>query len=109
MELIIWGFESHSIGLQGLGAASRLSDIARNLSDYQWSRRWWIHWSDCSSYDKSCLGLQLQLQNLLLLKHLYEWRTTTSVSGNDRFRDGAFPPTFFGAVAAEMLLRFRPP
>ena len=38
-----------------------------------------------------------------------EWCTTTSVSGNDRFQDGAFPPAFFGAVAAEMVLRFRPP
>ena len=38
-----------------------------------------------------------------------EWCTTTSVSGNDHFWDGTFPPAFFGAVAAEMVLRFRSP
>ena len=35
-----------------------------------------------------------------------EWCTIASVSGNDRFRNGALTLAFFGAVAAEMLLIF---
>ena len=98
IQLIIWALESHNIRSYGVGPTSTLSDIACNLFCQQRSRGWWIHWCDCSSRHKSCWIYSFSLTI-----------TTTSVSGNDRFRDSAFTPAFFGAEAAEMLLRFWPP
>ena len=37
-----------------------------------------------------------------------EWWASTSDAGKGRFRDGAFPLTFFGAEAADILMRLRP-
>ena len=98
IQLIIWALESRNIRSYGVGPTSTLSDIACNLFCHQRSREWWIHWCNCSSRHKSCWIYSF---SLII--------TTTSVSGNDRFRDSAFTPAFFGAEAAEMLLRFWPP
>ena len=97
MQLIIWALESHSIRFYGPGATSTPSDIACNLFYHQRSRGWWFHWSDCSSYDKSCwiTASASKFASFEVISVSNKWCTTASVSGNDRFRDGAFTPAFF--------------
>lgn len=110
IQLIIRAFESHNIGFYGLGATEhflRLPPILFKTKGPEGGGS-----TGLTALMTRVVGFTALASNFASFADVSvsrEWCTTTSVSSNDRFRDGAFPPTFFGAVAAEMVLRFRTP